>query len=247
MSTDLPQPTATGTLAKTPLAHLLVYAQDRELTGTFAFAGPTGQSATVLFIEGQPTKARTSEAAIYLGRVLFELGIVSEEQLAGLLPRLLAGTELHGQVLLHEGVITEEQLELGLRSQLVRQMQSLVRLPPETTYNYYDCFDGLASYGGDGHVGIDPFPVVWGVHPGRAAVGARPGRPETRRGARPAADHERRDFTLLVRQGGARDRRASSPEAVARSGAHRCRDARAPPGSAARLLPAGHEAGRARA
>ena len=161
MSTDLPQPTATGTLAKTPLAHLLVYAQDRELTGTFAFAGPTGQSATVLFIEGQPTKARTSEAAIYLGRVLFELGIVSEEQLAGLLPRLLAGTELHGQVLLHEGVITEEQLELGLRSQLVRQMQSLVRLPPETTYNYYDCFDGLASYGGDGHVGIDPFPVVW--------------------------------------------------------------------------------------
>lgn len=158
---DLPEPSASGTLAKTPLAHLLVYAHDRELTGTFEFAGPAGKSATVLFIEGQPTKARTTEATAYLGRVLFELGILSDEQLAILLPRLLGSTELHGQVLLSEGVITEEQLELGLRAQLVRQMQALVRLPPETTFKFYDCFDGLAAYGGDGHVGIDPFPVVW--------------------------------------------------------------------------------------
>jgi len=158
---DLPEPTATGSFAKTPLAHLLVYAYDRELTGTFDFSGPTGQSATVLFIEGQPTKARTTETTVYLGRVLFELGILSEEQLGILLPRLLGSTELHGQILTGEGLISEEQLELALRAQLVRQMQSLVRLPAETTYKYYECFDGLASYGGDGHVGIDPFPVVW--------------------------------------------------------------------------------------
>jgi len=158
---ELPEPSATGTLAKTPLPHLLVYAHDRELTGTFEFSGPTGQSATVLFIEGQPTKARTTEATVYLGRVLFELGVLTDEQLGILLPRLLGTKELHGQVLTSEGVITDEQLELALRAQLVRQMQSLVHLPPETSYKYYDCFDGLASYGGDGHVGIDPFPLVW--------------------------------------------------------------------------------------
>jgi hypothetical protein len=158
---ELPEPSATGSFAKTPLSHLLVYAHDRELTGTFEFSGPTGQTATVLFIEGQPTKARAADAKIYLGRVLFELGILGDEQLALLLPRLLGSTELHGQVLISEGVITEEQLELALRAQLVRQMKWLVHLPSETTYKYYDCFDGLAAYGGDGHVGIDPFPVVW--------------------------------------------------------------------------------------
>jgi curved DNA-binding protein CbpA len=158
---DLPAPTATGSFARTPLPHLLVYAHDRELTGTFEFAGPEGPVAIVLFIEGQPTKARTPDAQIYLGRILFELGILGEEQLEALLPRLLEGTELHGQVLIAEGLITEEQLELGLRAQLVRQMKWLVHLPQETTYAYYDSFDGLASYGGDGHVGIDPFPVVW--------------------------------------------------------------------------------------
>ena len=178
---DLPAPTATGSFAKTPLSHLLVYAHDRELTGTFAFTGPAGETATVLFLEGQPTKARTPDAKIYLGRVLFELGILTEEQLAILMPRLLGSTELHGQALLAEGVITEEQLELALRAQLVRQMKWLVHLSSDTTYAYYDCFDGLASYGGDGHVGIDPFPLVWAcvrdeppwehVHVGLTSVG----------------------------------------------------------------------------
>ena len=161
-SSDLPQASATGTFVKTPLAHLLVYAYERELTGTFELTGPNGEAATVLFLEGQPTKARTTEATAYLGRVLFELGVLTDEQLESVIPGLLASTELHGQALLRDGLITEEQLELGLRAQLVRQMKALVRLPPETTYKYYDSFDGLASYGGDGHVGIDPFPIVWG-------------------------------------------------------------------------------------
>jgi Fe-S-cluster formation regulator IscX/YfhJ len=158
---DLPEPSASGTLVKTPLPHLLVYAHDKQLTGTFEFEGPSGQVATLLTIEGQPTKARTTEVVIYLGRVLVDLGILSEEQLADSLPGLLAGTELHGQRLIRAGLITEEELELGLRAQLIRQMQALVHLPAETTFKYYDHFDGLHSYGGDGHVGIDPFPVVW--------------------------------------------------------------------------------------
>jgi len=161
-SPDLPQASATGTFVKTPLAHLLVYAYERQLTGTFELSGPNGEAATVLFLDGQPTKARTTETTAYLGRVLFELGVLTDEQLESTLPGLLASTELHGQALLREGLITEEQLELGLRAQLVRQMRALIRLPPETSYKYYDSFDGLASYGGDGHVGIDPFPIVWG-------------------------------------------------------------------------------------
>ncbi len=158
----LPEPAAQGTLAKTPFSHLLIYAFERQLSGTFEFAGPAGEGGTILVIDGQPTKAKTIQATSYLGRVLLELGLLTDEQLDTSLRTLAAQKRLHGQILLEAGVLNEEQLELGLRSQLVRKMQALVRLPPEATFRYYDAFDALASYGGDGqHVGIDPYPIVW--------------------------------------------------------------------------------------
>jgi curved DNA-binding protein CbpA len=157
----LPEPSAQGTLAKTPLPHLLIYALERQLSGTIELSAPDGDGGTILVIDGQPTKARTSRPSSYLGRVLLELGFLNDEQLNSTLRQLSEQKRLHGQILLEAGLINEEQLELGLRAQLVRKMQSLVHLPPDTVFNYYDAFDGLASYGGDGHVGIDPFPIVW--------------------------------------------------------------------------------------
>jgi tetratricopeptide (TPR) repeat protein len=157
----LPEPVAQGTLAKTPFPHLLIYAHDRQLSGTFEFAGPGDDGGTVLVIDGQPTKVRTIRQTTYLGRVLLELGLITDEQLDVSLRALAIQKRLHGQILLETGVLTEEQLQLGLRAQLVRKMQALVRLPAETTFKYYDGFDALASYGGDGHEGIDPYPLVW--------------------------------------------------------------------------------------
>lgn len=158
---DAREPSAQGTLEKTPLPHLLVYAHDKQLTGTFELEGPAGQSATFLCVDGQPTKARTSESVIYLGKALVDLGMLTPEQLDEALPGLLASTELHGQALLRAGLITQEQLELGLRAQLIRKMQWLVHLPAETVFKYYDAYDALRSYGGEGQSGIDPFPLVW--------------------------------------------------------------------------------------
>jgi len=157
----LPEPAAQGTLAKTPFSHLLIYAYERGLSGTFELAGPDGDGGTILVIDGQPTKAKTVRPTTYLGRVLLELGLLTDEQLDTSLRELALQKKLHGQILLETGVLNEEQLELGLRAQLVRKMQALVRLPPEATFKYYDGFDALASYGGDGHVGIDPYPIVW--------------------------------------------------------------------------------------
>jgi tetratricopeptide (TPR) repeat protein len=158
---QLPEPSAQGTLAKTPLAHLLVYALERQLSGTIELLAPEGDGGTILVIEGQPTKARTIRPTAYLGRVLLELGFLTDEQLNSSLLALAEQKRLHGQILLEAGFINEEQLELGLRAQLVRKMQSLVHLPADTVFTYYDAFDALTNYGGDGHVGIDPFPIVW--------------------------------------------------------------------------------------
>jgi curved DNA-binding protein CbpA len=160
-ATQLPEPTAQGTLAKTPLPHLLVYCHERQLSGTIQLSGPNGEGASILVIDGQPTKARTSEPVAYLGRVLLELGMITDSQLDGSLHKLAEEKRLHGQILIEGGLINEEQLELGLRAQLVRKMQHIVRMPPETTFSYYDGFDGLHAYGGDGHIGIDPFPIIW--------------------------------------------------------------------------------------
>jgi hypothetical protein len=157
----LPEPSAKGTLAKTPLPHLLIYALDRRLSGTIELVAPDEDGGTILVIDGQPTKARTVRPTAYLGRVLLDLGLLTDAELNGSLQTLAREKGLHGEILLEAGLIDEEQLELGLRAQLVRKMQALIHLPPETVFTYYDGFDALTGFGGDGHVGIDPFPIVW--------------------------------------------------------------------------------------
>jgi len=85
-----PAPTASGTLAKTPWVHLLLYALDKALQGTMELEAPGGRRATVFFAGGRPAKARASAAAgssigapapmggssdlAHLGRVLVEVG-----------------------------------------------------------------------------------------------------------------------------------------------------------------------------
>lgn len=163
---ELPQPSAEGTLARTPFPHLLVYAHDRELSGTMEFRAPSGESATLLFLDGQPVKVRTSETIAYLGRVLLELEHITESALNFSLRKLAEKKQrrqLHGQILLEAGSITNEQLREGLRVQLHRKLQHLVRLPAETAFAYYDAFDALASYGGDEDVSVHAYAIVWGA------------------------------------------------------------------------------------
>jgi curved DNA-binding protein CbpA len=159
---ELPDPSAEGTLAKTPFPHLLVYAHDRQLTGTIVLSGAGGaELATILFIEGQPMKARTAEPVAYLGRVLLELGYISESALNFSLRKLAEQKKLHGQILLAAGSLKQDQLVDGLRVQLVRKLQSLVHAPPDTVFRYYDGFDALHAFGGDDSVPIDAHPIIW--------------------------------------------------------------------------------------
>ena len=72
----------------TPLPHLLVYALDKQLTGTFEFEGPGGQMATVLDHRGPADQGRErTSSVLYLGKALVDLGILTSEQLDGVDPR----------------------------------------------------------------------------------------------------------------------------------------------------------------
>jgi tetratricopeptide (TPR) repeat protein len=160
MQGQLPAPTASGSLAKTPFAHLLVYALERRLTGTFELSVGDASMATMVVLGGCPAKIRTAEPIHHLGIVLMELGMISPEQLQTSLARLQESPRLQGQILLEMGAVDPPRLEAGLRSQVERKVEHLFGLSNDTTFTYYDGLDFLQHFGG-APTPIDPFPVLW--------------------------------------------------------------------------------------
>ncbi len=158
---DLPPATAEGTFSKTPLVQVLVYVLERSLTGTIEVTHPDGPWASILVLEGQPSKGRTSEPIAYLGSVLHELGYIDDNTLNASLASMAKERKLHGQILRAMGKITEDQLTDGLRAQLLRKVEHLFDWPADTKFAYYDGFDALHTYGGDDQVQLDPLPLVW--------------------------------------------------------------------------------------
>jgi len=166
-ASNRPAPTASGTLAKTPLVHLLLYALDKKLTGTLELLAKDKRSASITLVAGQPAKVRTSEPVAYLGRVLHELGHLTEEQLtrslADLAKEKASGSRMHGEVLVARGLIDDRKLRDGLRDQVMRKLRHAAGMPPDTAYGYFDGFDALQSWGRPATEGIDPLPALWGM------------------------------------------------------------------------------------
>ena len=163
-----PALTANGTLAKTPVLHLLLYVHDRKLSGTIEFLTPDkGGTAAVRFVNGEPAKARTSAPVAYLGTVLCELGFLGQEELSRSLALLQAakasGPALHGQILLEQRLIDRAKLDAGIRAQIARKLEHIASMPPATMYGFYDGFDGLRGWGMDAERGFDPLPMLWKI------------------------------------------------------------------------------------
>ncbi len=167
LPTNRPPPAASGTLAKTPFLHLLIYAFEKKLGGTIEVTAPDGRVVSVLFVGGEPAKARVNEPVSYLGQVLVELGYLTAETL----DRSLAELEdlrndapiLHGEFLVQKGLIDAVRLHAGLREQINRRLRYVAAMPAEATYAYYDGFDALHGWGGEATRGVDPLPMFWGL------------------------------------------------------------------------------------
>ncbi len=155
-------PTATGTLAKTPLAHLLVYMFDRKLGGSITFQDPTRQDHIVMFADGTPAKARTGFPVEHLGRLLFELGYIDEKTHDSSLASLTHSGGLHGQILVSSGQLDQPRLLAGLREQTFRRVVRLFeQLPDESTYSYYQGQNLLDLWGGPELTPVDPWRILW--------------------------------------------------------------------------------------
>jgi hypothetical protein len=162
-----PASSANGTLEKTPLVHLVLYALQNGLTGTMELSAPDGRRAGVLFLSGQPTKAYTSEPISFLGTVMHELGYLSSEVLARSLQELAdaknRGPALHGQLLLEARTIDGKMLGASLRHQVAQKLRHVSTFPPQSAYAYYDLFDGLRGWGMHMDEGFDPVPMILGM------------------------------------------------------------------------------------
>jgi hypothetical protein len=156
-----PAPTASGTLEKTPVPGLLAYAVEQRLTGTLELTADSA-SATLVFFEGWPTKARTSEPA-YLGGVLHGLGLIDDSQLNASLGRMAAERKLHGRILVEMGALDPPRLLRGLIAQLARKLEHVAQMPPKTTFAYFAGTDALAAWGGPEVVRVDPLPIIWSM------------------------------------------------------------------------------------
>jgi tetratricopeptide (TPR) repeat protein len=161
-----PAPTASGTLAKTPFVHLLLYVLHKRLGGTLELLGPDERTAVVLFSQGEPLKARTSESVAHLGTVLLELGFVDQGQLDRSLVELAkqkaaAAGQLHGALLVSSGAIDAAKLRAGLVEQLGRKLRHVAAMPADTKFAYFDGFDALRGWGGADSPPVDPMQHLW--------------------------------------------------------------------------------------
>ncbi len=157
------EPTAQGVLAKTPLAHMILYCLERKLRGTLVLR-PEGvddnaAADVVTIVDGFPAKIRIADPVEHLGRILLELGAIDDVAYNESLLALGRAEGLQGQILLKRGKIDAATLERGLRTQIVRKFGHLFRRPPSTRYAYFDRIDLLQRYGG---------PELFPIDPGRA-------------------------------------------------------------------------------
>jgi curved DNA-binding protein CbpA len=160
MDQSLPAPTAQGAFAKTPFPHVLVYALEQRLTGSFDLVVGDQSVATLLVIQGVPAKVRTADAVHFLGDVMLGLGLINPDQHAASLQRLQESPRLHGQVLIEMGFLDEQRVMMGVRAQLEAKLDHLFTLPVETMFAFYDQIDLLQRFGGP-PTPIDPFPALW--------------------------------------------------------------------------------------
>lgn len=156
----VPAPVAGGVLSEKPLAHLLVYALDRQLTGTFELDDDPDQYALIVVAGGMIPRVWTSEPVDYLGHVLYESGALDAAKLATSLAEIATTKELHGQALLAKHIINLDQLAGALRQQRLRKLHHVFSFRPAARFKYYTEVDLIGERPHDVEP-VDPLPSIW--------------------------------------------------------------------------------------
>lgn len=151
--------TAEGTLAETPLLHLLVYVLDQELSGTMLLQNEDEHHG-IRFEAGSITKIRNTSLIHPLGQVLESMSLLDQATLRKATQDSLATGTLLGASLREAGAIDDNSLRSALQLQLRRKMATMLELDGGTSYRFFADYDLLTSYGGQEVVEVDPLSQV---------------------------------------------------------------------------------------
>jgi curved DNA-binding protein CbpA len=160
MSKGPMEPAAVGSLGKTPMAHLLVYALERKLTGTFELWSGTRVEAALFVSQGLPANIGFREPGHSLGTVLVELGLITHAQMNQALGQTKDAPHHFATTLLELGAIDLQRLDVGHKALVDRNVERLFRLPNTVTFAYYDTVNLLEATGSPS-IPTDPFPALW--------------------------------------------------------------------------------------
>lgn len=132
------RPTAEGTLAARPLAHLLVYTRTRRLTGRLVLRSPEGGGGAIAMWNGNIAAAWTAPPSTYFAAVAVELGFVDATTAEATLRDAMGQKRLHGELLVERGKITAAQRDQALSEQTARKVHKLLSLPPASMFQFFE-------------------------------------------------------------------------------------------------------------
>ncbi|HET8937065.1 MAG TPA: DnaJ domain-containing protein [Polyangiales bacterium] len=142
------EPVATGTLAKTPLAHLLIYLEQKSLSGTLAIWPDVvdendRRQDRILFLKGRAVAGRMMEPATSLREGMLRLFDRREAPYAFYESNLLGGTEdrLNGRVDPYS--LIAEALRIGAREEVIdavvqRVSKARLRIAPNVDFSRFE-------------------------------------------------------------------------------------------------------------
>jgi DnaJ-domain-containing protein 1 len=154
-------PAATGDLAKTPLVHLLVYVEERRLTGTLVFHEPSGERNAMYIHHGAPAKVWFHRPDLTLGCTVADAGHLDHGEIESAFIEAQNAGLLFGAWLLQEQIVTTDQLENVLTEHMARKFSQLALMESGTQYAFYDAVDLLAEYADGRNRPCDPLTLIW--------------------------------------------------------------------------------------
>jgi curved DNA-binding protein CbpA len=150
-------PSATGTLAATPLAGLLIYALERTLDGSLVFEGGDGSKSALTLRAGRLVNSRLASAKHRLGDLCVRLGLLTPQELQAASEQ--AAGRVFGEALLQQG-LEPNALQGALTEQMLLHVETIAAMPGDTVYGFYPGKDFLERWGTE-RPNIEPLSVVW--------------------------------------------------------------------------------------
>jgi len=156
------EPAARSTLGATPLLHVLISLLSRKASGSLVIDSASGERMVLVLLSGSPQKISSTGPIGRLSDLLVSLGYLDAAAAEETFELAQRTQSLHGEVLRSRNVVSDDTLDMALRTQVALKLSSAAAWAPESTVDFYESVDFL-----DGWPQCAPFnsplEAVWAI------------------------------------------------------------------------------------